>query len=181
VGIALSLRLFVAVWPPPEIMTALHDLRRPDTAGVRWTTFDQWHVTLLFLGPVDDPDPVVAALDVALDRWPGPVVARIGPCVERLGREVLCLPIAGLEDLAGAVNRALGPLVPPSKTRDRDLARSFRGHLTLARGRRGADLRPLAGEGLDESWLVDQVTLVASTLRPSGATYEVIGRRPLGS
>jgi 2'-5' RNA ligase len=53
-------RLFVAVWPPNDVVDVLADLPRPDVAGVRWTTQGQWHVTLRFLGQVaaDDVDQV---------------------------------------------------------------------------------------------------------------------------
>ena len=55
------MRLFVAAWPPPEVVASLAALPRPDVAGLRWTRPDQWHVTLRFLGHVEGVEPVVAA------------------------------------------------------------------------------------------------------------------------
>ena len=50
------MRLFVAVWPPDDVIDVLADLPRPEVAGVRWTTRGQWHVTLRFLGHVATVD-----------------------------------------------------------------------------------------------------------------------------
>ena len=52
------MRLFVAVWPTPAVVEELGALPRPAAPGLRWTTADQWHVTLRFLG---DADPGEAA------------------------------------------------------------------------------------------------------------------------
>ena len=53
-------RLFVAVWPPPEVLDVLAALPRTERPGVRWTTRDQWHVTLRFLGMADPAEAVEA-------------------------------------------------------------------------------------------------------------------------
>jgi len=162
-------------------------LPRPARTGVRWTTPDQWHVTLRFLGQVPD---VVAVEDVlgriaagaadpvgaadAHGSHGGSVVASAGPSVGRLGSSVLCVPVAGLDDVAGSVMALTAALGQPADFRP------FHGHLTLARGRRGIDLRPLAGTPFSAVWSVDEVTLVASQLHSDAARYEVIGRFPLG-
>ena len=43
-------RLFIAVWPPPDVVEQVAALPRPPVAGLRWTEPEQWHVTLRFLG-----------------------------------------------------------------------------------------------------------------------------------
>ena len=60
------MRLFVAVWPPYEVVNSIAALERPPLPGLRWTTPDQWHVTMRFLGDVDDGSvpALVAALPV---------------------------------------------------------------------------------------------------------------------
>src|SRR5690606_4279651 len=80
------MRLFVGVVPPEGVLDAIERLARPDRPGVRWTRRQQWHVTLRFLGEVDDPDPVAAALDAAPLA---PCDARVGPAVRTLGHHVL--------------------------------------------------------------------------------------------
>ena len=40
----------MAVWPPEEVLDLIGGLARPEVEGLRWTTRDQWHVTLRFFG-----------------------------------------------------------------------------------------------------------------------------------
>jgi 2'-5' RNA ligase len=161
-------RLFVAVWPPAEVLDAIGALDRPDVPGVRWTTPDQWHVTLRFLGDVADE--LVAPLGACLPGGPARV-ATMGPVTARLGRSILMAPVGGLDELAGAVLAATAPLVPLTELRP------YRGHLTLARARRGAWIpSTAAGTPLAGSWPVRRLSLVRSELHPSGARYsEVAG------
>ena len=51
------MRLFVAIAPPPDTFDELDALAGPLRAGrpdLRWTGRDAWHVTLAFLGQVDE-------------------------------------------------------------------------------------------------------------------------------
>jgi 2'-5' RNA ligase len=162
-------RLFIAVWPPPEVMRAIAALDRPALPGLRWTTQDQWHVTLRFLGAVDD-----GAAERLVSTLPGGPAAdaALGSATARLGRAVLVVPVRGLDDLAAEVLAATTPVVPVTETRP------FHGHLTLARARRGSSLpSSLVGVPLAGTWRVGRVSLVRSELRPDGARYtEVAGR-----
>ncbi len=204
------MRLFVAVWPPAEVLDAIEALERPRLAGLRWTTRDQWHVTLRFFGRIDEVAPVRAALSrVTLPgdpEAPGPPVAVAGPATRRLGSSILALPVAGLEGLAASVVAATATLGEPPP------GRPFSGHLTLAREGRGrrrggvkgvglaerpgaggargggepaeAGHRPrglagLAGRAFSATWEVSELTLVASTLHPHGARYDIVARYPL--
>ncbi|MDP8975857.1 MAG: RNA 2',3'-cyclic phosphodiesterase [Actinomycetota bacterium] len=161
------MRLFIAVWPPPEIIERLNGLDRPEVDGLRWTTAEQWHVTLRFLGDAD----VVAARDAFGRISAGPTTAELGPVTGRFGRRVLHGPVSGLEGLAAAATAATADV---GKAPD---SRPFTGHVTLARARdrRGVDLRPLAGVSISGSWPVREVSLVASHLGGRGpARYEVV-------
>jgi 2'-5' RNA ligase len=163
----VPVRLFVAVAPPTEVLDRVASLHRPERPGVRWTRPDQWHVTLVFLGEVADPDPLAAALDAAPLA---PATAVLGPAVATLGRRVLQVPVAGLDDLAAAVHRAVPPARPD--------ARPFRGHLTLARADR-ARLGDLAGEPVEGRFAVEDVRIVRSHLGGGGPRYEDLHVRPL--
>jgi 2'-5' RNA ligase len=162
-------RLFVAVWPPPDVVEELTRLDRPVRPGVRWTTPEQWHVTLRFLGWMADADDGKRGLG-QIQRLGGSdeVIAVAGPSVVRLGPAILCLPVAGLEKVAASVVEATADIGrrPPE--------RPFRGHVTLARAKRGVDLRAFAGQSFVAAWPVTEVTLVASETRPSGARYRVV-------
>jgi 2'-5' RNA ligase len=164
-------RLFVAVWPPPEVLDALARLDRPAVPGVRWTRRESRHVTLWFLGEVDDPAPLAAALDAAPL---GPAEAEVGPRVTSFGREVLVVPVAGLEGLASAVAEA------PAVRQSVGGGLRFRGHITLARARRGGDVRSLRGTRVAARFPVGEVMLVRSTPGAGGHRYDVLHARPLG-
>ena len=140
---------------------------------MRWTTRDQWHVTLRFLGPVPAVEPVAEAL--AGMRPAGPATAVLGPAVSRFGQRILHVPVGGLDAVAAVVVAAtVGVGRPPED-------RPFRGHVTLARVVKHGkvDLRPLAGASVAGEWEVGAVCLVESRLSPAGARYEVLDRFPL--
>ena len=163
-------RLFIAIWPPERVLDVLAGLPRPEVAGVRWTTPDQWHVTLRFLGSAE-----VDAAMRALERVRTPrVEAVMGPALERLGRAVLMVPVAGLESLATAVVGATSDVGMPPEPRP------FLGHLTLARarGRHSVPAR-LAGARVESTFPVDEVALVESRPGPEGSRYTTLGAVPL--
>ena len=153
-------RLFVAVRVPVE------GLHNP-------------HVTLCFLGDVaGDLVPTVAdALRRALEGR-----ARCEAVVEagtprRLGPTAIVRPVTGLDELARAVRAAVGDFA----ARPED--RPFRGHLTVARHRRG-EPAPSDGQGVRSElrWLVEEVVLVRSELGrgPGGtARHEDVAVVPL--
>jgi 2'-5' RNA ligase len=156
-------RVFVAVWPPETICDALEVIDRPELDGVRWTRRDQWHVTLRFLGETD-PHQVAENL-AGLDH---PVAtAVLGTGVGRLGRDALVAPVTGLDDLAAAVDTALGAS-----------PRRFLGHLTLARLQQQAACGPArsitAGLRAPLSWRVDRIAVVVSDLLPTGSIYTTV-------
>ena len=153
----------------------LQGLSRPAHPTVRWTTQDQWHVTLRFLGNVPEGEVeglTEAVRNAAAGSPPRPVV--LGPLTIRLGRRTLAVPVTGMDDLAAAVVAATEAIVA-----DRH-ARSFRSHLTLARSRGDKRLPPdLAGQALEATWVAEEITLVRSHLGPSGARYETVTAAPL--
>jgi 2'-5' RNA ligase len=166
-------RLFVAVWPPDLLTGPLRSLDRPLEPGLRWTTEDQWHVTLRFVGDVAAPEEEalraaigrVAAVEPAPEATAGPGLRPLGPA--------WVLPVAGLGHLADAIGAATRHLGQPPPDRD------YRGHLTLARARHRSLLRGLPDAAVAGVWTVTEVTLVRSHLGSGGARYDVIGRWPL--
>ncbi len=166
-------RLFLAA-PIPESLRALMAARlpRPDEPGVRWVPAHQWHVTLRFVGEVDDTGE--ATLIAALDRLDAPAAAaRLGPRVSRLGRNVVCLPVSGLDELAESVRVATAAVGDPPD-------RPFVGHLTLARLRDRAACG-VTGMAVDLGFDVNEVVLLRSTLGPEGAAHEPVHRVALRS
>jgi RNA 2',3'-cyclic 3'-phosphodiesterase len=71
------LRLFAAIALPDEIAAALLPLQRA-VPGAKWSPRENFHVTLRFMGAVDEP--TAEELDMALAR------AQVAPFALRLGR-----------------------------------------------------------------------------------------------
>ena len=175
------MRLFVAVWPTDEVLDAIAALPRPEVAGLRWTTRDQWHVTLRFLGEVLDPAPVAAALDEACRGRPALpcVVEGLGafPAAKHARVAWAGVRAAGVEALAEAVVNATAAFGEPPE------GRRFVAHVTLARLPNPVDLRSLVdshkGTLLAEGTL-DRVVLFRSRLGPGGARHEALHEARLG-
>lgn len=165
------MRLFFAVWPPPDLAEALAALARPELENLRWV--DQWHVTLRFL---EDADPGAAREVLEKIELPTrPVVAEVGPFATVTGRAVLSLPVRGLDGLAAAVQAATEAMAGAG-ARERE----FRGHLTLARARgRRSRVARVQGLGLEAGWEVRELTLVVSRLSSGGPSYQVLASRAL--
>jgi RNA 2',3'-cyclic 3'-phosphodiesterase len=172
-------RLFVAVSPPEEVLALIEGLPRPNLQKLRWTTSDQWHVTLRFLGEVQRPGPVAEALrsvpHALKEAGVASVEAILGPAVAWFtGRKILQVPVAGTEALAALASDATAEFgEPPDKA-------PYVGHITLARVR-GKTKGPvnLAGTPVRAAWRVDDIVLVSSTLGSGGARYEMLERVPL--
>jgi 2'-5' RNA ligase len=129
-------------------------------------------VTLRFLGEVDDPAPVARALRAVpqVRRDSDGVRAALGPATAWFpGRQVLQVPVTGLDGLAQAVATATAPWDAHA-----DDAR-FSGHITVARtrGRTRGPVR-LAGTPLAVAWPVRSFELVASFLGRGGSRYETL-------
>jgi 2'-5' RNA ligase len=185
-----SLRLFVAL-----------DLGAAVAAGVaraiasarlaapqaRWTVPDGAHLTLAFLGGVDQGRvPAIQAALAGATAGRGPLTLSVGGA-GTFGKaafpRVLWLGVTGelraLASLQRTVTAALTPLGFPAEDRP------FHPHLTLARARdergdrslaRAADRLATFEAGQAR---VDQVSLMQSHLGRGGAHYEVVWSAPL--
>jgi len=157
-------RLFVAIWPPDDVLDRLADIERPNDQGVKWVPQENLHVTLRFLGDADETE-VAARLDDTL--FPA-ATAVVGPAFDLLGERSLISPVAGVDELAAVVHRALRGLgTEPDRKR-------FQGHITVARLARNARPHRSAGRLFDATFAVTEVALVASTLYDTGAIYETV-------
>jgi 2'-5' RNA ligase len=161
-------RYFVAVRPPETVMDEIEALPRPERQGVRWTRRHQWHVTLAFLGDIDE-----GAVAAALGEVDAPVTrVDLGPEVELIRDHVIVVPVSGLDDLADAVQAVVRPLAPDMSTR------RFRGHLTLARCRSGPP-DGIVGRPVSTGFDVTEFALVSSELDPGGARHHEVASYPL--
>lgn len=170
-----------------KLWDALAPLRqRRENLPVKWVRPENIHVSLKFLGEVDDSR--TTELQTALQRAAGrgarsearPLMLQItgfGVFPDYHRPHVLwagVTPEPGLELLQHSVEQAFAPLGFPTE------ARAFRPHVTLARASRDAKAREFAGleEWLgeidfDETVSVSQVDLMQSTLKPEGSVYQL--------
>ena len=161
-------RLFVAIWPPGDVLDRFADMERPKDQGVKWVPQENLHVTLRFLGEADIDEVSARLDDVTLPA----ATAVIGPAFDLLGERSLVTPVSGIDDLAAIVQQALRGLgTEPERRR-------FQGHVTVARLGRRARPRRSAGRRFDAGFEVTEVALVASVLRDTGAVYETVATWP---
>ncbi len=161
-------RLFVAIWPPDDVLDRLADMDRPKDQGVKWVPQENLHITLRFLGDAEE-DEVIDRLDQVL--LPA-ATAVIGPAFDLLGERSLISPVAGVDDLAAVVRQTLRG-VGTERERKR-----FQGHITVARLARRARPSRSAGRRFDATFDVTEVALVSSTLHDTGAIYETVATWP---
>lgn len=176
------MRLFVAVFPPPEIRRSLNEAaQRLPTDGFRLTAPERIHLTLKFLGDVgaEDLDRTVEALaplsdghgpfDVspeAFGVFPSARRARVlwagvGEGSEGLG--ALARDVEGLLEGAGFGHEAR-PYVP---------------HLTLGRARRPVAFDPGDTRLPGLRFAVREVRLVESRPVEGGVSYSTLAGYPL--
>ncbi len=165
------LRLFVAIALPPQLKLKL-SLLCSGVPGARWVDPGNYHLTLRFIGEVDEG--LAADIDQALAKIRAPRFALALAGVGRFGDRMLWAgvdknpPLAHLRDKVESAMVRLG-LEPET--------RRYAPHVTLARLRN-------AGEGKLQSFLAEhalfraesfpvaQFSLVASYLTKGGAIYE---------
>ena len=186
------MRLFVAIAPPPAVLDELDVLAAPLRTArhdLRWTSREAWHVTLAFLGQVDEP--IAARLLPRLERaarrhrvfrlaFSGagafPVPARANVVWSGLSGDRGALARLAQSVAAGA-SRAGAP--PP------DQGRRFQPHLTLARCRMPADATELVAALADfhgQPWTADRIHLVRSRLGTTQQPrYATLASWPLGA
>ena len=161
-------RLFVAVEVAEAVRSAVSDAVAPlqeALPGLRWIAPERYHLTVVFIGSVDDAlvGPVGDAMAAACEGLGGFSLALDGR-VGSFGRRVLWAglsPSPGLAEWAAAVAARVGRVVALP-----DGDREFRAHLTLARAGRADKVR--GGGALGEvsvppmSWEVGRVVLLRS-------------------
>src|SRR3712207_5654290 len=165
------MRAFVAVFPPPEIQSALIDAARAlPTDAFRLTAPERVHLTLKFLGEVS-PE-VIPRLISALERMdrPGPpfeaVTSGFGVFPSARRARILW---AGIGDGAGELEtlaRAVEAALEPEGFNPED--RPFVPHLTLGRARQPVPFDPSVAVLPDLRFPVGKMDLVQSRNKGSG-------------
>ncbi len=177
-------RLFIGVPLPVELLGFLEAAQAivAPTPGLRLLRPDQLHVTLAFIGEVDQAK--AAAAQAVVDSLPTDMGGE-----GRITR-FLMLPSAGkarvvsleIDDGAGVFARlfehVMGGLEAAGVMRREK--RPFRPHLTVARLKDPAAVQPRSESG-GARFAVESVCLYRSELRREGAVYTVITRASFGA
>ena len=168
-----------------ELWDALAPVRqRREPLPVKWVRPENIHLSLKFLGDVDESreGELTLALKQAAGKRtePRPLTLQItgfGVFPDYHRPHVLwagVTPEPGLELLQHGVEQAFAPLGFPTE------ARAFRPHITLGRAERDARARDfkgleeiLADTDFDQTVTVERVDLMQSTLKPEGPVYQV--------
>lgn len=162
------MRLFVAVFPPPEAIEHLKnalstlDMKLSDTA--------RWHLTLAFLGEVPDAGPATAALTEAEANPVGPLEIRGGGRFGTVLWAGVEGDLAALTRLTRSIRRSLrAKRVPPDD-------KKFRPHLTLARrtpDEQMAEALTLLRGYAGPRWHAREAVLVRSELGPHPSYHQL--------
>jgi RNA 2',3'-cyclic 3'-phosphodiesterase len=180
-----QIRAFVAVYPEAEIVSALESVQGRlramlPKAAVKWALPEQIHLTLSFLGNIEEAR--VADFETALAAASGMASftlrsTALGTFPNARRPRVLWAGLEGelevLDDLKTFIDGALEPLGIAPESRD------FHPHLTVARIK---EIRPAEAVILNEAiadfktvvfgeWRVRQLDFMQSRLSPAGATY----------
>jgi 2'-5' RNA ligase len=186
-------RLFIAVDLTADIKDVLRGVQaRPQCQGlrVRWTSPEQMHLTLVFLGATDEREvtPVGQAMSaaVAAHRPLRLSLGGLGAFPDLARPKVVWCGVNGdtdqLAHLRTAIRGAIGAVVAPADDGP------YTPHLTIGRVRRDAQAaeRRMVGNTLEHaealprlSWSVDQVVLYESVPSASGVRHVPLLSAPL--
>ncbi len=188
-----TIRTFLAIDLSAEARRKSERYLRPiitsQTEGIRWTTPNSWHVTLVFLGDVDAQQVVdicraseKAARQVDPFFWS---LRSIGAFPNSNHPQVIWLGVddfdQGMKKLNAELNLALEPIGFPPE------GRPFRPHVTVGRVHRGANVshsmksilaEPPPWDGVTEQ--SDKLQIVSSDMSRGAPSYTVMATFPLG-
>jgi 2'-5' RNA ligase len=184
-------RLFLAIDPGEECrhhIAGIVDAIRASTSGIRWVRESNFHLTLAFLGDVDETRlPEISAAAANVTAHVAPFSASIGdagvfPDWRRIRIVWLGLRDSGpLMQLGSEMGDACGALGFPQ--------RPFRAHLTIGRttGPLSAEQKTRLSQalaprrGTSYPFHVSRVLLMHSTLSSAGSQYTELATFPLGA
>ncbi|HEV3447199.1 MAG TPA: RNA 2',3'-cyclic phosphodiesterase [Gemmataceae bacterium] len=168
---------------------ALQEKLSPSTNGVKWVEPQNLHVTLLFLGEVDDRE-IPAVCRAVSEQTAGHLPFEMG--VEKLGcfphprrPRVIWIGVGeGAQELCALHDGLEPPLLELGCYRREE--RRYRPHVTLGRvrGERPAD-QLAAVLAQNQDWKggkipVNEVLVMSSELTPQGPNYTILSRGKLG-
>jgi 2'-5' RNA ligase len=182
-----TIRSFVSIPITPAISAAARKIikrLKPLDDSIRWVPLDNIHLTLKFLGDVDNVEiPEICASIRRVTETVPPFELRVHGTGGFPNREKPRVLFAGVDDPSGRLVEMVGRMEQElAKLGFKPEPRDYRPHLTLGRVRGNARR---AGETLIDAldqmqdielgeMVVDEVHLMASFLDKSGPTYQIM-------
>ena len=186
--------MFVGIEISPAVITATIELiaqlraasaRLAPGSRITWVTAERLHITIRFIGHVDDMRVEeirgVLAPPLATDPF-NLAIAGVGTFPPKGSPRVVWAGLSGGSDQLMAIESTVSERLERAGVPREE--RLYNPHLTLARVRDAAGLRPAPFVGsLREISLgttaVDAITLFERRLSPKGPTYVALARTPL--
>ncbi len=188
-----KLRLFVAITLPEEVKTAIEqaqaELRRALPRPVfRWTKREQFHLTLKFLGYIEQSrvEELIAAIQRACQPFSSLNLraGNLGFFPGGSRPRVLWVGIQDAADILTSLQQSIEVAVAPFT--DEEAEDRFKGHVTLARikdiQRSDAEKLRNAAKSLQDrsfgEWTARNAEVIQSSLSPTGARYTTVACAP---
>lgn len=181
------MRAFIAVQPSPAVRTALYDAAaslRSLELPVRWVQPEALHLTLAFLGRIEDAQVgaiLEAMADAAATQPPLDLtLTGLGAFPRRGDARVVWVGVAAPPSLGALRADLTARLESLGFARE---AREFAAHLTLGRAKRDTARVVLPASPFDfrATFPVEEIVLMRSHTDPGGARYERIAGAALGA
>ena len=189
-----NIRSFIAIKLAPDVnrnSTRMLQRLRQSNDGIKWVPTDNLHLTLKFLGDVDNTEvPDVCNVIHRVCSNHAPFHLDFGGTGGFPSRERPRILYAGINDASGALTKIVSQLETSlAELGFKQEPRDYVPHLTLGRTRSTSKLansdvmERLATEKDTElgGMLVNSLQLVASFLDKSGPTYQIMDTIPLDS
>lgn len=186
-----AFRSFIAIDTAPEVKAAIIEVEeklRATDAEVRWESIEKFHITLKFLGNVDEAKlhSIENQLEEALDPFPAFTMTyqNVGcfpnqhhPRVVWIGAENEDGTLIRIQETIEGVSESFG---------FQREERQFHPHITIGRVKGARNLKALVSElgnttFAPHSSLIKEILMMKSDLKPTGSVYTVLCRFPLKS
>lgn len=175
------MRAFLAIEVPASARRLIHGVIESESRKdlpVKWVAFENLHITLKFLGEIDEEKRAKISPSIAaacrghkpftavlggLGCFPGPRNPRVLWVGLKQGESAVCALAADLDEALAGFGL--------------EKERRFHPHLTIGRVKRPCRVDgTIAQEILTDAFEVCRVVLFRSTLKPAGPTYDVLER-----
>ncbi|MEK6571693.1 MAG: RNA 2',3'-cyclic phosphodiesterase [Bacteroidota bacterium] len=184
-----GIRSFIAIDTSPEIkdrITEVKEKLRATAADVRWESREKFHITLKFLGNVEDTklESIAGRLEEALTAFsPFDITYEaIGCFPNQHHPRVIWVGALNTDGSLRRIQETFEEIAVSFGFQPEE--RKFHPHITIGRVKGSKNLKALVSELATltfstQSSVIEEVLLMKSDLKPTGSVYTVLRRFPL--